>query len=171
MWSETRRSEFPVWPDCQVHQEKEGKSVLDRGLVIYVKYNEKCFGSLCFREHPCYFSRIHWAWKSKKLKQRTRHAAFSFKIMVPCGRFRLFCLQPHCLLTSYTSKPQEVVFCGKIFGWGSSWVFLSTGSTSLDGPGSLVHLGSLKCIHPQGGGDNVGEGTKLLIHGGCSESR
>lgn len=47
----------------------------------------------------------------------------------------------------------------------------TVGSTSLDGPGSLVHLGSLKCIHPQGGGDNVGEGTKLLIHGGCSESR
>ena len=119
------------------------------------------------------FSRIHWAWKSKKkkLKQCTRHATFSFKIMVPSGRFRLFCLQPHCLFTSYTSKPQEVVFCGKIFGWGSGWVFLSTGSTSLDGPGSLVHLGSLKCIHPQGGGDNVGEGTKLLIHGGCSESR
>ena len=94
-----------------------------------------------------------------------------FKIMVPSGRFRLFCLQPHCLFTSYTSKPQEVVFCRKIFGWGSGWVFLFTGSTSLDGPGSLVHLGSLKCIHPQGGGDNVGEGTKLLIHGGCSESR
>ena len=47
----------------------------------------------------------------------------------------------------------------------------SSGTTSLNGPGSLVHLGSLKCIHPQGGGDNVAEGTKLLIHSGCSESR
>lgn len=110
----------------------------------------------------------------ERVKSKTMYTTcrfLFFKIMVPSGRFRLFCLQPHCLFTSYTSKPQEVVFCSKIFGWGSGWVFLFTGSTSLDGPGSLVHLGSLKCIHPQGGGDNVGEGTKLLIYGGCSESR
>ena len=49
--------------------------------------------------------------------------------------------------------------------------FLFQGTTSLNGPGSLVHLGSLKCIHPQGGGESVAEGTKLLIHSGCSESR
>ncbi|XP_058970157.2 uncharacterized protein [Pocillopora verrucosa] len=45
------------------------------------------------------------------------------------------------------------------------------GTTSLDGPGSLVHLGSLKCIHPSGGGTNVVEGNKLVIYAGCSESR
>ena len=50
-------------------------------------------------------------------------------------------------------------------------IYLFSGKTSLNGPGSLVHLGSLKCIHPQGGGYNVAEGTKLLIHCGCSESR
>ena len=50
-------------------------------------------------------------------------------------------------------------------------IYLLSGKTSLNGPGSLVHLGSLKCIHPQGGGYNVAEGTKLLIHCGCSESR
>ena len=104
----------------------------------------------------------------ERVKSKTMYTTcrfLFFKIMVPSGRFRL-----HCLFSSYTSKPQEVVFAVKFSG-GSGWVFLFTGSTSLDGPGSLVHLGSLKCIHPQGGGDNVGEGTKLLIHGGCSESR
>lgn len=50
-------------------------------------------------------------------------------------------------------------------------ILLFSGKTSLNGPGSLVHLGSLKCIHPQGGGNSVSEGTKLLIHSGCSESR
>lgn len=49
--------------------------------------------------------------------------------------------------------------------------FFASGSTSLNGPGSLVHLGSLKCIHPQGGGNSVPEGTKLTIYGGCSMSR
>ena len=52
-----------------------------------------------------------------------------------------------------------------------SSIFFPLGSTSLAGPGSLVHLGSLKCIHPQGGGDSVSEGAKLLIHSGCSLSR
>ncbi|CAH3028156.1 unnamed protein product [Porites evermanni] len=45
------------------------------------------------------------------------------------------------------------------------------GSTSVNGPGSLVHFGSLKCIHPVGGGDSVSEGNKLMIFAGCSESR
>ena len=49
--------------------------------------------------------------------------------------------------------------------------FFFEGTTSLDGPGSLVHLGSLKCIHPSGGGTNVVEGNKLVIYAGCSESR
>ena len=47
----------------------------------------------------------------------------------------------------------------------------SLGSTSVNGPGSLVHFGSLKCIHPVGGGDSVSEGNKLMIFAGCSESR
>ena len=47
----------------------------------------------------------------------------------------------------------------------------NSGTTSVNGPGSLVHLGSLKCIHPQGGGTNVAEGNKLVIYSGCSESR
>ncbi|XP_048580608.1 uncharacterized protein LOC5507741 isoform X2 [Nematostella vectensis] len=42
---------------------------------------------------------------------------------------------------------------------------------SLNGPGSLVHLGSLKCIHPYHGGHSVPEGDKLVIHDGCSEQR
>ncbi|XP_020601762.1 uncharacterized protein LOC110040832 [Orbicella faveolata] len=47
----------------------------------------------------------------------------------------------------------------------------TVGTTSVNGPGSLVHLGSLKCIHPQGGGTSVSEGNKLVIYAGCSESR
>ncbi|KAL9979348.1 hypothetical protein ACROYT_G016999 [Oculina patagonica] len=45
------------------------------------------------------------------------------------------------------------------------------GTTSLNGPGSLVHLGSLKCIHPLGGGNSVSEGNGLVIWAGCSEDR
>ncbi|KAJ7381185.1 hypothetical protein OS493_004785 [Desmophyllum pertusum] len=47
----------------------------------------------------------------------------------------------------------------------------TVGTTSLNGPGSLVHLGSLKCIHPSGGGNNVAEGNKMVIYSGCSESQ
>ena len=43
------------------------------------------------------------------------------------------------------------------------------GTTSVNGPGSLVHLGSLKCIHTFGGG--VSEGNKLVIYSGCILSR
>ena len=50
-------------------------------------------------------------------------------------------------------------------------IFDCLGSTSVNGPGSLVHFGSLKCIHPVGGGDSVSEGNKLMIFAGCSESR
>lgn len=50
-------------------------------------------------------------------------------------------------------------------------VRLILGTTSLNGPGSLVHLGSLKCIHPVGGGDNVAEGTRMVIYSLCSLSR
>ena len=64
-----------------------------------------------------------------------------------------------------------IVEMHEVIGKEAEAKFFISGSTSLDGPGSLVHLGSLKCIHPQGGGVNVGEGTKLLIHSGCSESR
>lgn len=110
MWSETRRSEFPVWPECQVHQEEKGKSVLDRGLVIYVKCSEKCFGSLCFREHLVIFLGYIGPERVKSKTMYTTCRFLFFKIMVPSGRFRL-----HCLFTSYTSKPQEVVFCSKIF--------------------------------------------------------
>ena len=45
------------------------------------------------------------------------------------------------------------------------------GTTGVNGPGSLVHLGSLKCIHPVGGGDTVAEGTKMMINFECSLSR
>ncbi|XP_068704567.1 uncharacterized protein [Montipora foliosa] len=45
------------------------------------------------------------------------------------------------------------------------------GTTSVNGPGSLVHLGSLKCIHPAGGGNNVPDGTRIVIYSGCSQSR
>ncbi|XP_068704515.1 uncharacterized protein [Montipora foliosa] len=45
------------------------------------------------------------------------------------------------------------------------------GTTSVNGPGSLVHLGSLKCIHPVGGGNNVPDGTRMVIYTGCSLSR
>ena len=41
----------------------------------------------------------------------------------------------------------------------------------MNGPGSLVHLGSLKCIHPFGGGESVADGTKVVIWAGCSLSR
>ena len=41
----------------------------------------------------------------------------------------------------------------------------------MNGPGSLVHFGSLKCIHPVGGGKSVSEGNKLMIFAECSESR
>ena len=41
----------------------------------------------------------------------------------------------------------------------------------MNGPGSLVHLSSLKCIHPVGGGTSVSEGNKMVIYAGCSESR
>ncbi|XP_067053119.1 uncharacterized protein [Acropora muricata] len=64
-----------------------------------------------------------------------------------------------CDLTVRTVKRRRANMC---------WTL---GSTSLNGPGSLVHLGSLKCIHPQGGGNSVAEGTKLLIYSGCSLSR
>ncbi|KAJ7381174.1 hypothetical protein OS493_004773 [Desmophyllum pertusum] len=47
----------------------------------------------------------------------------------------------------------------------------TAGTTSLNGPGSLVHLGSLKCIHPSGGGNSVAEGNKMVIYSACSESR
>ena len=66
--------------------------------------------------------------------------------------------------SSFSNAPLNIIFSDVLF------VFFS-GSTSLNGPGSLVHLGSLKCIHPQGGGNSVAEGTKLLIHSGCSLSR
>lgn len=61
-------------------------------------------------------------------------------------------------------------FCDK-FPICSLRLVLSPGSTSLSGPGSLVHLGSLKCIHPEGAGLNVAEGTKLVIRPGCSKRR
>ena len=55
-------------------------------------------------------------------------------------------------------------------GIGSRSV-LNSGATSLEGPGSLVHLGSLKCIHPHGGGNSVSEGNRLVIYAGCNEER
>ena len=53
----------------------------------------------------------------------------------------------------------------------ASFFAIFSGTTSVNGPGSLVHLGSLKCIHPVGGGNSVSEGNKMVIWAGCSESR
>jgi len=46
-----------------------------------------------------------------------------------------------------------------------------SGKTSVNGPGSLVHLGSLKCIHPAGRGYKILEGIKLVLYADCSSSR
>ncbi|XP_022792631.1 uncharacterized protein LOC111331727 [Stylophora pistillata] len=42
------------------------------------------------------------------------------------------------------------------------------GTSTINGPGPLVHRGSLKCIHVQNGGFNaVPDGTRLVIYAGC----
>ena len=50
-------------------------------------------------------------------------------------------------------------------------IFYCLGSTSVNGPGSLVHFGSLKCIRPVGGGDSVSEGNKLELYSSCNMDR
>ena len=45
------------------------------------------------------------------------------------------------------------------------------GSTSVNGPGSLVHFGSLKCIRPVGGGDSVSDGEKMELYSSCNMDR
>ena len=52
-----------------------------------------------------------------------------------------------------------------------SHFLMISGKTSVNGPGSLVHLGSLKCIHPVGGGYKILEGIKLVLYDDCSSSR
>ena len=50
-------------------------------------------------------------------------------------------------------------------------IFYCLGSTSVNGPGSLVHFGSLKCIRPVGGGDSVSDGEKMELYSSCNMDR
>ena len=50
-------------------------------------------------------------------------------------------------------------------------IFDYLGSTSVNGPGSLVHFGSLKCIRPVGGGDSVSDGEKIELYSSCDMDR
>ena len=50
-------------------------------------------------------------------------------------------------------------------------IFDCLGSTSVNGPGSLVHFGSLKCIRPVGGGDSVSDGERMELYSSCNMDR
>ena len=50
-------------------------------------------------------------------------------------------------------------------------IFDCLGSTSVNGPGSLVHFGSLKCIRPVGGGDSVSDGERMELYSICNMDR
>ena len=50
-------------------------------------------------------------------------------------------------------------------------IFDCLGSTSVNGPGSLVHFGSLKCIRPVGGGDSVSDGERMELYSSCNIDR
>ena len=41
----------------------------------------------------------------------------------------------------------------------------------MNGPGSLVHFGSLKCIRPVGGGDSVSDGERMELYSSCNIDR
>ncbi|KAK3707600.1 hypothetical protein QZH41_017862 [Actinostola sp. cb2023] len=81
-----------------------------------------------------------------------------------------------CDLIVRTVKRRRVNMCWQA-GMSVTRIHLNLGPSmygkvGLNGPGSLVHLGSLKCIHVAGGGYGTpGDGAKLVIHSGCSEKR
>ncbi len=53
----------------------------------------------------------------------------------------------------------------------SDFIFFATGETSIYGPGSLVQSSSYKCIHPNSGGNNVPDGTRLVMYSTCNEAK
>lgn len=64
----------------------------------------------------------------ERVKSKTMYTTcrfLFFKIMVPSGRFRLFCLQPHAFLPVTPQNPKKLCFAVKFSGEALAEYFCS----------------------------------------------